>query len=648
MEPPPAKKVKSSQAEQSLFIAKDTTSGPDTLFYDNDFPWDEELKVGGVEWRRPKEICSEPKFIVDGATRMDVCQGKLSNCWFLSAVACLSLYPQLLKMIVPPAQEFLNSYTGKFIFQFWQYGEWIQVEIDDLLPTIRSNEGTAHGASTYDLLFMHSKERNEFWSSLLEKAYAKLKGGYSALQLGFAGEALVDMTGGVVQTCDTNLPPANLSEYLNHLLLRGALICCGNTQGELETANSMGILSHHMYSITGAKQVQTFQGSVSLLRVRNPWGHTEWTGPWRDSGPEWLCVIDTEDIEFESLEDGEFWMEVGDFQKNFQVLEICHLGPESLSRVRSAARPWEYVVYEGCWVKGISAGGSIDCKENFWMNPQYSLSLISEDNDPSQECSFIVSVMQKYKRRKGNNTFVVCHIFQGSKDHVYLTQEIFQCSQPLLTAGSSDKHREVVLCSSLPPGRYVIIPSLQRVTDEGEFLIRILTEKGSCVSRMDSIAPCSESVPLSVSLSEVQCHSRFLEFSTPDGRLTDEGLHNLLTSLMADFAPFLPCFTLESSRCLLASMDTRIEGSLCWEQFTKLWKNIISGTIIFSNIQREQTEQLDKEQIGPALQSAGLTGDEFIVRLTQLKYGDKDGCLNYPAFICCLLKLKAVTGKLHA
>ncbi|TDH11153.1 hypothetical protein EPR50_G00057990 [Perca flavescens] len=250
------KTVKFSQQDYETLRQQCLKSG--RLFEDNCFPAEptslgyNELgpnssKTKGVVWKRPKELCPNPKFIDDGATRMDICQGALGDCWLMAAIASLTLDQDILAFVVPQEQSFTEGYAGIFHFQIWQFGEWVDVVIDDRLPTRNGK-----------LLFVHSAEGLEFWSALLEKAYAKLYGSYEALSSGNVIEGFEDFTGGIAEVYTLDKAPPKLFQLMQKALSLGSLLGCS-------------IDKVH------------FQGEpVQLLRIRNPWGNKEWTGPWSD------------------------------------------------------------------------------------------------------------------------------------------------------------------------------------------------------------------------------------------------------------------------------------------------------------------------------------------------------------------------------
>ena len=89
--------------------------------------------------------------------------------------------------MVPKGQVLCGEkYTGILHFCFWKFGTLVEVVIDDRLPT-RGGQ----------LIYTRSKEKNEFWGALLEKALAKLHGSYKAIESGKFCEGSVSLTGGI-------------------------------------------------------------------------------------------------------------------------------------------------------------------------------------------------------------------------------------------------------------------------------------------------------------------------------------------------------------------------------------------------------------------------------------------------------------------
>ncbi|KAF7650696.1 hypothetical protein LDENG_00121660, partial [Lucifuga dentata] len=325
--------------EDPLFPADDSS-----LFYSQKFP----MKF---EWKRPSEICENPEFIIDGANRTDICQGELGDCWLLAAIACLTLNEKLLYRVIPPDQSFTQNYAGIFHFQFWRYGEWVDVVVDDRIPTFNNQ-----------LVFTKSYRKNEFWSALLEKAYAKLHGSYEALKGGNTLEAMEDFTGGVTEFFELSEAPKELYQIMRKALQRGSLMGCSIdvfSASQMETRTELGLVRGHAYSIIALEECDLIEKDtkVRLIRLRNPWGFVLWKGAWSAASKEWstISIADKDNLKKQTVETSEFWMSFDDFKENFTKLEICNLTPDTLQG--DERHSWTISVNEGRWVRGSSAGG---------------------------------------------------------------------------------------------------------------------------------------------------------------------------------------------------------------------------------------------------------------------------------------------------
>ena len=93
------------------------------------------------------------------------------------------------------------------------------VVVDDYLPVFSDGR----------LVFCSNKvEKNEFWSCLLEKAYAKLSWSYEGLDAGQTTDGLIDMTGGIEETYELKDVPNKQSffDVLGNALAHDAMMGC--------------------------------------------------------------------------------------------------------------------------------------------------------------------------------------------------------------------------------------------------------------------------------------------------------------------------------------------------------------------------------------------------------------------------------------
>ena len=143
-----------------------------SVYLDPFNPPDEAVPPDCIQWLRVSEICpGDPQMFCDGVEAGDVVQGALSDCWILSAVSIVATQPGMLESLLVS-----DVYAADhiYVWKFFKEGQWLTVIIDDWIPCELSGEP----------LYARSKDPNEIWVMLLEKAYAKLHGCYEALNGG--------------------------------------------------------------------------------------------------------------------------------------------------------------------------------------------------------------------------------------------------------------------------------------------------------------------------------------------------------------------------------------------------------------------------------------------------------------------------------
>ncbi|XP_032083291.1 calpain-6 isoform X3 [Thamnophis elegans] len=437
--------------EKKLFEDPEFPASDVSLFYLNP-------PLANVEWKRPQEFCEDPHLTVHGISSHDLHQGRLGNCWFVAACSCLALRKKLWQKVIPTIKEQdwdqkrPEKYAGIFHFHFWCFGEWIDVVIDDRLPTIDNK-----------LIYCSSKESNEFWSALLEKAYAKMAGCYEALDGGSTAEAIVDFTGAVAESINlidgkydhSIIEQVKLFRELLKVHKRGGLISCyimPESYSDFEVETDMGLVKGHAYSVTSILKMSVGKKDLCsgkskklfMIRLRNPWGNKEWNGAWSDESDEWKKVTKSERTRLGlTLENnGEFWMTFEDWCKNFTDVDICRIVNTSLFSIH---KTWEKKMLRGQWTKNPNAmlnrsGGSLNNEATFLQNPQV------EDNRDYRLHQL------KIQERITNFTYL--------------------------------NNRIVHLKMLLKQGRYLLIPTTFSPNTEGEFILRLFTDVPSALREL--------------------------------------------------------------------------------------------------------------------------------------------------------------------
>ncbi|XP_037545941.1 calpain-9 [Nematolebias whitei] len=619
------------------------------LFEDPDFPatdsslyFSQSVPVQ-IQWKRPKEICDSPKFIVGGADRTDICQGQLGDCWLLAAIASLTMKKDALARVVPHDQDFEHKYAGIFHFQFWQHNKWLDVVVDDRLPTVRNR-----------LIMLHSASNDEFWSALMEKAYAKLHGSYESLKGGSTMEAMEDFTGGVGEMYETKTAPSDLFLIMKKALDRGSMMGCSidiTSSAESEARTTTGLVKGHAYSITGLEEVKFRGQTIKLVRIRNPWGQVEWNGPWSDNSREWDYVDKAEKnrILQISSDDGEFWMEFEDFKKNYDKVEICNMTPDALNE--DVKRHWDVNVFEGNWIRGSTAGGCRNFVDTFWTNPQYQLHLEDADDDDDDVCSVVIAVMQKNRRKLRKEGLdletIGFAVYEAPDEEDQVGKDFFRYHASKARSRTYINMREVSERFTLPPGKYLLVPTTFQPHHEADFLVRIFSEKKAGALEMGTTVdadlpdPPKPSAPEDESEEEKGLRRLFEQLAGSDKAICVMELQQMLNGVLSRRKEIkFDGLSLSTCHSIINLMDVDNTGKLEFQEFKVFWEKMKKWIMLFLAFDTDRSGKMSSYELRNALKATGMQLNNQLLQLVSLRFADNDYNIDFDDYLTCIVRLE--------
>lgn len=418
-----------------------------------------------IDWKRIRHInpnftiCSLPsnkKNYLD-----DVLQGKLGDCYFLSALNAIAEFPDRIKNIFAIDNKITsnknNNNANVLHAKCYINGEEKIIYVDDYFPVEKSidsdNSGNNEDSSSLTQSLCFSKinsDSNNIWPLILEKIWAKINTSYNSIINGNVFNAFLFLTPAPIEVYyhdyEKSIASVNNNGNSNNSLKcdlfsklqladrLNQIICCDITDkpydNKFSELTDLGLLTSHAYSVVSI-HVLTNTGT-KLLKIRNPWGSFEWNGAWSDDSKELTPQI-MKELNYDKQrnnDDGFFFIEYSDYLKFFTTTYICKVNDKRDYKVLS-------------------------CNNNKYFELDFK---------EKQDCSVIVNLKNSklvdsyLKDLKGENCSSVfhnklCSLVILKKEVIDKNKEVFQYSYHSSTSSRLDR---ISLEIKDAEGKYVV------------------------------------------------------------------------------------------------------------------------------------------------------------------------------------------------
>ena len=252
---------------------------------------------------------SSVKVVKDNIHPDDIYQGKIADCYFLSAISALAENPsRVQRLLITKDPNHKHAYGVLLNY----CGDWKLIDLDDYFPTVEGK-----------LFFCHTKSA-EIWCMLLEKAYAKMFGGYWNIGRScFADEAMKDLTGApceYLEIDDTDRGQVEALWKKFEYWWKNKYVVVTGTKGKAGADTTVGLLQGHGYTFLKSWML----AGERVVELRDSWADSKWNGDWGYNSGKWNQSLRTAVSMDAANPQGRFFMPFKDYIRFFEQISVCY------------------------------------------------------------------------------------------------------------------------------------------------------------------------------------------------------------------------------------------------------------------------------------------------------------------------------------
>ncbi|KAH0622670.1 hypothetical protein JD844_025172 [Phrynosoma platyrhinos] len=253
----------------------------------------------------------------------------------------------------------------------------------------------------------------------------------------------------------------------------------------------------------------------------------------------------------------------------------------------------------------------------YWTNPQFKIRLDEADDGHEGSasepcCTVLLGLMQKNRRRQkrmgegllsiGYSLYQVPKELENQTD-VHLSRDFFSMNRPVARSDTYVNLRGVSNRFQLPQGEYLIVPSTFEPFKDGEFCLRVFSEKQA----------------------KAQLQGAEFQFTKKRERKEDcELTANELQTIL--------------NRVITKRTDIKSDGfniNTCREMISLLDE-------VYKKVDTDYSGTIDAHEMRNALKEAGFTLNNTVQHTIALRYACSKLTIDFDGFLACMIRLETL------